>query len=352
MFVFVGGVSIISERQLPPTLFHPLPPAHSHSLASKSNQEQILRVDAKPSFQQLFTVTKRQKRKEKRAKGPSLALAFVLAKLHIKRRGPGGIPRGGSERVASGHGRGRAASVSRRSNQNCPLCHLSICLLDARVEATPQRRPSICSGRMRLIQCSHLKTKRKETTVSHASSAQTPGLSLSPASIIPPTSSVSVSLSVFLKDDSETATLVRGMRGLFEPVFPLTTNKYPCQSVGVYLACLSAISHVFFVCIVDICLHPNLLRCTAIRVFILPGLAVQTMSARFSILSCCESINIFRKLLLMDSDKPQFLDHTVTALQSLRPHLKGRFTFNQRNKFVFSCVCVFQKSQWSTPQLW
>lgn len=47
------------------------------------------------------------------------------------------------------------------------------------------------------------------------------------------------------KDDSETTTLVRGMHGLFEPVFPLTTNKSPCQSAGVYLARLSAIPHVF-----------------------------------------------------------------------------------------------------------
>ena len=50
--------------------------------------------------------------------------------------------------------------------------------------------------------------------------------------------------SVPLKDDSETTTLVRGMHGLFEPVFPLTTNKSPCQSTGVYLARLPAIPHV------------------------------------------------------------------------------------------------------------
>ncbi len=64
-------------------------------------------------------------------------------------------------------------------------------------------------------------------------------------SIISPTYTAPGSVNVFLKNDSETATLVRGMLGLFEPVFPLTTNKYPCQSVSVYLACLSAIHHVF-----------------------------------------------------------------------------------------------------------
>lgn len=47
------------------------------------------------------------------------------------------------------------------------------------------------------------------------------------------------------------------MHGLFEPVFPLTTNKYPCQSVSVYLVCLSAAFHVFLMCVVDTCHNPN-----------------------------------------------------------------------------------------------
>lgn len=51
---------------------------------------------------------------------------------------------------------------------------------------------------------------------------------------------ISGCFNVFLQNDGETTTLARGMHGLFEPVFPLTTNKYRCQSVSVYLACLSA----------------------------------------------------------------------------------------------------------------
>lgn len=50
---------------------------------------------------------------------------------------------------------------------------------------------------------------------------------------------------MFFQNDTETTMLVCGMHGLLKPVFPLTTNKYPRQSASAYLACLSALSHVF-----------------------------------------------------------------------------------------------------------
>lgn len=54
-----------------------------------------------------------------------------------------------------------------------------------------------------------------------------------------------VSLKISLKKNTETTALVYGMYGLFEPVFPLTTNKYSCQSLSVYLARLSGKPCVF-----------------------------------------------------------------------------------------------------------
>lgn len=41
---------------------------------------------------------------------------------------------------------------------------------------------------------------------------------------------------MFLENDSETTTLVCGIHGLLELVFPLSTNKYLCQSLCVYLS--------------------------------------------------------------------------------------------------------------------
>lgn len=52
----------------------------------------------------------------------------------------------------------------------------------------------------------------------------------------PPFYTISGSFNVFLEDDSETTTLVRGIHGLLELVFSLSINKYLCQSLCVYLS--------------------------------------------------------------------------------------------------------------------
>lgn len=148
---------------------------------------------------------------------------------------------------------------------------------------------------------------------------------------------------------------VCGIHGLFELVFPLTTNKYLCQSVSIYLACLSAITNVFSCASLT---YVTIQKPTAWQpwyFFLLALLAKDTFfSSILNLISVIYS-QITLELLLMNSGLKHFFDYTCTLsrhrAKSLRLYLKGR-NLHLTSEITLHCLCMLQKSQWSAPQLW
>ena len=108
--------------------------------------------------------------------------------------------------------------------------------------------------------------------------------------------------------------------------------------------------------------------CTTTLVFSLIGLGGQDHFLHNTKLTLCILLwvccfKIFTKpshthsleLLLMNSDILHFFDHTCTpcrlSAKSLSPYLKGR-DLHLTSEITLYFMCVFQKSPWSTPQLW
>lgn len=143
---------------------------------------------------------------------------------------------------------------------------------------------------------------------------------------------------------------VCGIHGLFELVFHLTTNKYLCQSVSVYLACLSAITNVFSCALLT---YVTIQKPTAWQPWYF-FLLDTFFSSILSLISVIYS-QITLELLWMNSGLKHFFDYTCTLsrhrAKSLRPYLKGR-NLHWTREITLHCLCVLQKSQWSAPQLW
>ena len=111
---------------------------------------------------------------------------------------------------------------------------------------------------------------------------------------------------IFFKNDSETTMLVCGMHGLFKPVFPLTTNKYPRQSASVYLACLSALSHVV-VTIQTYCMTTSVFSPVDLGELI----HLLLLNTHFSLF--CGLIDIFKKLFHANTSEQLFNDFSFTS---------------------------------------
>lgn len=268
LFVFVGGVSIISERQLlllPQNSFPtnpPLPLPPSRFLVQTLNPPNPIK-----SRSSGWMLSRRSSNSVygKKSRAPVVSISICIGKLHTIRREVLEEFHEALFRVASGHGEG---GLHLSQDDPSKIAPFAIC-------------PSVytCShGDYTAVLTRHLfgedetnllqppfhfnQRASKKSQMFRACRLwmdwllRTGLLGESVVEFGYKTYICSSDLHYFFhlyrlkifqmfKNDSETTTLVRGMHGLFEPVFPLTTNKYPCQSVSVYLACLSAVPHVF-----------------------------------------------------------------------------------------------------------